>query len=333
MKTIFAALMQIPSAWLNAIQDHVHDGVDADGHCPFVPPNNNAIHNGCCRVVQRAALALANNTWGFGKVDRFAGKVAGTALTAGSLTQATTAAVGVSGCSLHFSGITVTGAGVVSTRQRIESLNSLRFKNQKGSFACKVLHDTGAPVDYTVIIRKANAGNNFGGGTTVIATSAAQTVASGAATTVKLENIAMGDCSNGIEIEVQAACGAVVTKNFHFTAFGFYEGEVAQPFIEEDISPVTLRCKRSFQAGRGYGYLYLSVVGTRASIPIPMKVPMCRTPDFAATNVTGTGLGVTGITVGSITITDVTAVTDPISNAAGQLNPIAFDWTLDAELT
>jgi hypothetical protein len=188
----------------------------------------NLVVDGACRMAQLAAKNISTAAQ-YGAVDMFAAWASGTAVTAGTISQSSAAPVGAEGFSLHLSGVTVTGAGVVYARHRIESAIARRLKNKTASFSVMVYHDVGAAVNYTAVIRKANAVDNFSG-VTVIGTSAAQAIQSATGTLLKFENVAMGDCSNGIEIEVQAACGAVVTKNFHFAEWQLEEGVSATPF-------------------------------------------------------------------------------------------------------
>jgi len=176
----------------------------------------NLIINGSGIINQRvSAYTLVKNTYGFGP-DRFAGMATGTAVSAGTLTQTTSANCGHTGYGFKFSGVTLTGTGILYLRTRIEAKDALWLKNQYASFQAKVYHDVGSSVNYTIYVRKANSADNFAA-VTDISNSGATAVATATATTIKYENIAMGDCSTGIEIEIKVECGAVTTKNFEFT--------------------------------------------------------------------------------------------------------------------
>lgn len=174
-----------------------------------------------------------------GKVDRFEGMATGTTVDAGTLTQKVDSGLSRTGYSLHFSGVTLTGTGILYLRHRIYSKDARHFKNQKGSFSGKVSHDTGSGIDYTVFVRKANAEDDFSA-VTEIANSGAQTIASGAGTALKLENIDMGNCANGIEIEIKIECGAITAKNFEFAELQFEVSQVVtvfdlRHFFEEEM--------------------------------------------------------------------------------------------------
>lgn len=194
----------------------------------------NLVVDGACRMAQLAAKNISTAAQ-YGAVDMFAAWASGTAVTAGTISQNTSSPIGVEGNSLHVSGVTVTGSGVVYARHRIESAIAKALKNKTASFSVLVYHDVGAAVNYSAVIRKANAADNFSG-VTAIATSSAKAVANTTGTLFKFENVAMGDCSNGIEIEVKASCGAVATKNFHFTEWQLEEGTSATTFDRPGIA-------------------------------------------------------------------------------------------------
>src|SRR5216684_2404986 len=194
--------------------------------------NRRGIINGGCQVAQRAPTTISLTTSPlYGQVDQFAAWASTGAVSAGTITQSLTSAIGRTGASLKLASVTLTGSAVLSVRHRIESKNALRFKNQNASFAAQCSHDVGSGVNYTFIIRKPTVADNYGA-TTVISTSSAISVPTGigSATQVKFENVAMGDCSNGIEIELQVASGAITTKNFEFTEFQLDDLSAISPF-------------------------------------------------------------------------------------------------------
>lgn len=211
----------------------------------------NLIVDGACRLAQLAAKTLTTSAQ-YGAVDMFAAWGTGTAVSAGSIAQNTAAPVGQEGYSLHLSGVTITGTGVVYARHRIESAVAKALKNKTASFSVQVYHDVGSSINYTAIIRKANAVDNFTG-VTVISTGSATPTPNAAGTLLKFENVAMGDCSNGIEIEVQAACGAVAGKNFHFTEWRLEPGTAATAFewvpINDNIAAVERYLEKTYDLG------------------------------------------------------------------------------------
>lgn len=241
----------------------------------------NLIINGGCQIAQRASVALTTSPL-YGQVDRFAAWGTGTAVSAGMITQDTAASIGRTGYALKLSGVTITGAGVVLVRQRIESENAKRLKNQAASFSVQVYHDVGSTINYVVTIRKPTAANNYTG-TTIIATGSAVAVATATGTQITLPNVAMGDCSNGIEIEVQAQCGAVTTKNFSFTEWQIEEGATVSTFDRRDVAVEMSLCTRYFQGAVKYQMTLNGLSGS--SYGTTMVIPTMRaTP--TASNVT-----------------------------------------------
>lgn len=202
-----------------------------------------ALINPNCQVNQ--AITAVNLTSGklFGPVDMFYAKGQGTAVSAGTITQSTSANVGNSGYALLLSGITLTGTGKVNAYTFIESLNAKLYKNKTASFSVKVYHDVGSAIDYVIKINKADSADNFSA-VTNIATATAQSVPNTTETLIKFENVSLGDCSNGIEIEIEASCGAITTKNFQFTDWQFNEGSVVLPFAVSDYNNEFNKCKR-----------------------------------------------------------------------------------------
>lgn len=217
----------------------------------------NAIINGGMQVGQGSDCAFGSSVpaagAGYGKVDRFQCWATGTAVSAGTATQITNANCGRTGYALKLSGVTLTGLGVVYIKQRVESINALRFKNQTASFAIRVYHDVGSNINYTVTIRKPTASDNYAS-TSTISTGSATSVASATETLLTFENVSMGDCSYGIEIEVKAECGAITTKNFQFAEMQLEEGPVATQFEHVSYEQELMRCLRYREVIAGNAY-------------------------------------------------------------------------------
>lgn len=211
----------------------------------FMSEAKNFAINGTGVVQQRDDYTLVKDAYDFGP-DRFAGMATGTLVSAGTLTQTAAANIGVTGFAHKFNQVTLTGTGILFHRARIESKDAKNFKSQKASLSCKVYHDVGAPVDYTLTVRKADAEDDFSS-TTEISNDGGTSVSSAAATELKFEDISMGDCSNGIEVELKIEAGAITLKDFEQTEYDFKVGSAATPFKPEAIEVVLEKCKRYFE--------------------------------------------------------------------------------------
>lgn len=210
----------------------------------------NLIINGDCRVSQRAAYTLVKDAYAYGAVDRFSGMATGTAVSAGSLAQSSSAAIGRTGYAVHFSAATLTGTGIIYLRHRIEARDALIYKNQTISFSSKVYQDTGGSVNYTIYIRKANSADNFAA-VTNISNSGAISVATATATNLNYPAIAAGDCSNGLEVEIKVECGAVNNKNFYFAELQLEPGPVVTDFKFLPYAQTRVMCERYYEVQGG----------------------------------------------------------------------------------
>lgn len=229
--------------------------MDLSSLLPFLNTKNGFI-NGGMQVAQRGDLTLGSSApaanAGYGKVDRWQCWATGTAVSAGTATQTTSANCGRTGYALKLSGVTLTGTGVVFIKQRVESVNAVRFKNQTASVSVRVYHDVGSSINYTITIRKPTASDNYTS-TTTIATGSATSVASATETLLKLENISMGDCSFGIEVEIKAECGAITTKNFEFTEAQIEVSAAFTSFEYVSFDQDLQRCLRYYEKSMAYG--------------------------------------------------------------------------------
>src|SRR6185312_6359100 len=203
----------------------------------------NYLINGGAGVAQKTATVTLTTSAKYGQVDQCAMWASGGSVSAGTLTQNTSATVGRTGNAARAAGVTLTGSGQISWRYRVESVDAVNLKNQSGSFQIMVMHDVGISVNYTIIIRKPTASDNYAS-TTVISTSSAIPVASGTATQLTAPGISLGDVSNGIEIEIQAACGAITTKNFDFTEWQLEEGDNCTTFVRRLYEEELRNCRR-----------------------------------------------------------------------------------------
>ncbi|MCE5211229.1 MAG: hypothetical protein LLG40_06720 [Deltaproteobacteria bacterium] len=179
----------------------------------------NIIINGDCLVNQRVldfTLAKDAYTWDSSNVygpDRHEGMATGTAVSAGVWEQILASNITNTKRAFGFTGVTITGTGVLYHRYRVESVDATRLAGKSVSFSCDVYHNVGSAINYTIYIRKADSADNFSA-VTAIGNSGAISVPNTTSTKIYYNNVALGDCSNGLEIEIKIECGAITTKNF-----------------------------------------------------------------------------------------------------------------------
>jgi len=236
----------------------------------------NAIVNSRALVRQRYDAGIATSLTTarqIGDVDGVALWASGGAVSAGTLSNGS---IGVHAAA-SAAAVTLTGAGKLSWATRIEARDAVMYANEACSFQVLVEHDCTEDIGYTVTVRKANAADDFSAMTT-IDTQAAVAVSPATETRLIFNNVDMGDCSSGIEIQVEANCGVVVAKSFYFTNCALTMGSVAPDFFGgEYVTDITncARYLRSFRAttsipltgwvGSTASYFVLEHFGMRAA--------------------------------------------------------------------
>jgi hypothetical protein len=219
----------------------------------------NLLIDGECQVAQGAAATLTTAAQ-YALVDMWAAWASGGAVTAGAITQSVAVAGMSTQYALAVAGVTLTGSGQISIRQRIESKRARDLVNDTASFSCAVRHGNAAAVPVVVVIRKANAVDSFGG-TTVINTSAPQNAAVGGITTIAVENVAMGNCGNGIEVEVQLQMGACTGSFVQFADAQLVQGSTAPAFVPTPFDDALRAVQRYFQKSFPYATAPASASG------------------------------------------------------------------------
>ena len=244
----------------------------------------NAIINGACQINQ--IVTAVNLTTGklYG-TDTFYAKGAGTAVSAGTISNTASPSL-TTAFADKLAGVTLTGTGIVYGYRNIDSANAIHYKNKTASFSVLVRHDVGSAINYTIKINKANSANNFSA-VTNIATGDAVSVESGADTLIKLEGVSMGDCSNGIEIEIIAECGAITTKNFEFSEWQYNLGDKVLSFNAKSEKDELRACRKYC---RGYLISNVGIVAsglsfndTTGAVEFLFDEPMLKTPTLIAT--------------------------------------------------
>lgn len=263
-----------------------------------IATQDNIIMCGACSIGQGLDyVASVSGTYGFSPVDvgqGHSGALTGTTV-AGTMkfTNAFSTFAPLYFAS-KWENVTTTGAGVVKERVRIRANYVRKLRNGAGSFSVRVYQDTGSTVPYTIVIRKANATNDFSSVTT-IATSAALNVPTATDTTLLFESVAMGDCSNGVEIEISAAVGAVTNKNLYSANWQLLDGVKAPAFSALNRNDYIQQAQASYIKSYNQGVapgtvtnagVYAFTLGTASQVNWPVSFPstMDSTPAVTVYN-------------------------------------------------
>lgn len=113
--------------------------------------------------------------------------------------------------------VTTNSASVVEAQFFARSGDCGRFVDQQVTFSVIVYHDVGSNVNYTITINKADSEDDYSS-TTLVESSSIIPVTSGTNTTISFTIADIGDISNGLSIEISAACGVqAAPKDYRFT--------------------------------------------------------------------------------------------------------------------
>ena len=201
----------------------------------------NLVTNGCCRVSHRASKSLTTS-WQTGPVDLMAVAAGGT-VSAGTIVQASgVTSLSKSGYACQIQSATLTGASTVSWRHRIEARNAGSVANGAAMVTARTYHDVGTSVTYTITVNKPTAADNFASVTQIATGTVAVANAVNADLSLSLANL--GDCSNGLEIIISAACGAITTKNLYLGDLQLVAGSLALPMMPRPMATETLLVAR-----------------------------------------------------------------------------------------
>jgi len=245
-----------------------------DGNVAF--PNTpgfsfrNKIINGGMRIQQRANVTLSGTPQY--SVDRWRVSISNGTVSAG---YATSSDFGQSpsGKGLRLVGLSCVTCNIVM-QQRIESANSLGLSGKKVTVSGIILQDTGAPVNYRVSLRKANAVDDFTT-TTSITDSTDFAIPSGVATAfAQTLIIPAGDAANGLELWVWVPTALTVTnKNFTLSAVQLEEGSIATPFEQRPIGLELSLCQRYYWRGLPCGAFSFSAYAAGAFMGFVIHFP------------------------------------------------------------
>jgi hypothetical protein len=237
----------------------------------------NAVINGCCRVSHRASKSLSGG-WQYAQVDLLAVRADGSP-TAGTIKQATgVTSLTTSGYACLIQGATLNASGAVWWRHRIEARDAIRLRSATAVVSARVYHDVGTAVSWTVNVNKPNAVDDFSA-VTQIATGTVS-VANAANADLTLAIADLGDCSNGLEILIKAACGAVSNKWLYLGDLQLEPGTAKTAFERRPMALETHLVARFLRACTGL----VGKANSGTNIQIPLSHPDLRTvPGYEAT--------------------------------------------------
>lgn len=251
----------------------------ADGAKKFLPNWANA----STMISQRPFTINLSTTKQIGQCDNIAIWASGGSVSAGTLQFTSSAAPAFqTPYAARAAGVTLTGSGVITHAIAMEGFDAVKYRNRTVSVSAKVYHDVGSSINYTLVLKKPTTYNGFGTLTT-IGTSGVTAVPTATATIVKFEGVSIGDTTNGLVLEVQAACGAVTTKNFDVSEFTIEPSSTAGQYIAADHAVEFARCQRylpGFNATSAAATVCSghAQTATAALAVFPFKVSALRAP-------------------------------------------------------
>ena len=238
----------------------------------------NAVINGCCRVSHRGAKSLSGG-WQYAQVDLLAVRADGSP-TAGSIKQATgVTSLATSGYACLVQGASLGSGGAVWWRHRIEARDAVRFRSAPAVLSARTYHDTGGTVTYTLTVNKPNAADDFSA-VTQIATGTVS-VANAVNADLLLAIADMTDCSNGLEVLIKAACGAVSNHWYYLGDLQLEPGTVKTAFERRPMAAEVQLVSRYLRACVGL----IGKANSGTNMQIPVSHPDMRTvPGYEATS-------------------------------------------------
>ena len=268
----------------------------------------NRLINGGCQVGQRGAVVFSTTNNLYGWVDRWLVSISGTTVSA--LGYQASGQPTATGYVLQVGNVTTTGTTTVAVSQRIESLNCADLNSATITFSCQVKQVTGSAQTLTLTLLKANAVDNFNGGTTAIS-STTQSIPNNAYTTVSW-TVTLGstDASNGISISLAFnSLSAQPNTQFYYGDLQLEKGSVATGFDYRPYGTELMLCQRytwvvnSAATSGATVALGLAYTGAANSCPLQYPIPMRASPtitfsagtDFTATNGSGANIASTSM--------------------------------------
>lgn len=240
----------------------------------------NKIINGACRVAQRGSVAISNNTFTYGGVDRIACYLTGFTTASGTLSQGEWG----NGYGQYFT-LTSTGSGSVQFHSRLESFDVAVLNGKQVTISADVFQNTGAAVNARIYLFKPNALDDHTT-STGLANSAFISIPNNAATHISATfTLGASDATNGLTPLIAfEGVGAVTGINFGITKFQLVEGSIDTPFEYPPLAVDQMLCQRYYQ--RVKVELQSPAIGSilyAYNFPVPMRVQPTLTNNTAGT--------------------------------------------------
>lgn len=221
------------AAFATAAQGTKADSAVQPEDLPY-PALVNAVINGGCMISHRGQKSLSN-AFQYGPVDLLAVAAEGT-VSAGTIKHATGVySLAQTGFACFVENATLGSGGAILFRHRIEAKNAWAFYNKPARFTARTYHDLGPNADYIITLRTPTSADNFASLTDI--DSDTITIAEDDNADLVFPIADMGDCRNGIEIEIKIDCGAITTKDFYLADLQLSIGAEIQPF---ELRPLSL---------------------------------------------------------------------------------------------
>ena len=210
----------------------------------------NLFINGGCQVGQRGNVALSNSAVKYGACDRW-GMYPNVSGTHSATSSQATVTWSESGNAIGWTAVTTVQAGLMLTRQFIESSNVRHLTGKKLTCSFKVFHDVGADVSVNILTLKPNSKDNFASTTDLTSNTMIATAASGVVTEVSYtwpNALTAADCVNGFCVTIQLGTSTSVTnKNFYVADLQLEEGSVATDFEHRSYVEELALCERYYE--------------------------------------------------------------------------------------
>lgn len=306
--------------------------------------HKNTVLNGDGRVRQGINATISASRQ-YGLADGWLMSVSSGTPSAGTIT-ADNITLGVNKSQVKVAGLTCTGSGVVDFVTRIAGEDAVRYSGKTVMVSALVQHDVGSNINWTIALRKANTLDTFSAVTGVSA-SGAFSVPTATGTRIFVPaTLAASDGDNGLEILIQATCGAVTTKNFFVTECQIEVGGNITEYDNTLYQQVLANCQRQYWRSQVNNYA-AGYTGVSNQSLVAFQGPSMRgTPAllYSALSEFSLQSGVTSGVISSMTVASInngmyslqvttsTAITTGnvafLRNVIGQAPWIAFDSRL-----